>query len=332
MPFKYRADHLGSFLRPQPLLHARVDPGVSAEQLKELEDRFILEALRRQEDIGLKVFTDGELRRRSFMSDFNESVSGLDEGDSVSRSWQGGTTASRVSPVSGIAVEKLRQTKRLTEHETSFLLQHSPGDIKVTLPSANQFPAISWKKVISESAYKTPSELLWDVVPMITAEVEALVAEGVRYIQLDAPRYSYFIDPKWRDWLNAEPGLDAGAALDEAIRADNASIAAARGTDVITAIHLCRGNNRSQWYAQGGYDAIAEQLFGRLEVDAFLLEYDDERSGGFEPLRYLPAGKTVVLGLVSSKLATVEDQDGLVRRIEEASKVVPLENLALSPQ
>ena len=266
------------------------------------------------------------------MSDFNESVAGLDEGDSVARMWQGGSAFNRVSPISGVAIDKLRQTKRLTGHEAAFLKQHSPGDIKITLPSANQFPAISYKKGVSDAAYPTPSDLLWDIVPIIRAEVEALVDEGVSYIQLDAPRYSYYIDPKWRDWLSAELGVEPEAALDEAVRADNACFESIRGKDVITSIHLCRGNNRSHWYAEGGYDAIAEQLFGRLDVDAFLLEYDDARSGGFEPLRYVPAGKVVVLGLVSSKLAAMEDPDELVRRIEEASKYVPLENLALSPQ
>ena len=332
MPFPYRADHLGSLLRPRALLEARADPAVSPTQLQALEDRHILEMLQRQKDIGLEIFTDGELRRRTFMSDFNESVSGLDEADSVARTWQGGGSSNRVSPISGIAVRRLRQTRRLTEHETGFLKQHSPGDIKVTLPSANQFPAIAYKKGMSDAAYPTPSSLLWDIVPIIGAEVEALVADGVRYIQLDAPRYSYFIDPKWRAWLQAELGMDADAALDEAIRADNASIAPARNTGVLAAIHLCRGNNRSQWYAEGGYDAIAERLFQGLDVDAFLLEYDDERSGSFEPLRYVPAGKTVVLGLVSTKLAAMEHPDELVRRIEEAAKYVPIDNLALSPQ
>jgi len=334
MPFPHRADHLGSFLRPRRLLDARGDPGVSPEGLRELEDQLIIDILRRQKDIGLQIFTDGELRRRSFMSDFNESVSGLDNGDSVARSWQGAGAAgtNRVSPISGIAVEKLQQTKRLTVHESSFLRKQSPGDIKITLPSANQFPAITWKKGVSEAAYPTPSDLLWDIVPMLASEVEALVSEGVRYIQLDAPRYSYFLDPKWRAWLQSELGMNPGTALDEAIRADNATLAATQGTGVIAAIHLCRGNNRSQWYAEGGYDAIAEQLFGRLEVDVFLLEYDDERSGSFEPLRFVPRGKTVVLGLVSSKLAAMEKPDELVRRIEEAAKYVPLEHLALSPQ
>jgi 5-methyltetrahydropteroyltriglutamate--homocysteine methyltransferase len=169
-------------------------------------------------------------------------------------------------------------------------------------------------------------------VEILKAEVHALVNEGVSYVQIDAPRYSYYVDPKWREWIRTEMGQDPEAALDEAVRADNACLEGARRPGVTLAIHLCRGNNRSHWYAEGGYDAIAEKLFGQLQVDAFLLEYESERAGTFEPLRYVPRGKIVVLGLVSSKLAAMESQDQLAKRIDEASKYVPLENLALSPQ
>jgi 5-methyltetrahydropteroyltriglutamate--homocysteine methyltransferase len=151
-------------------------------------------------------------------------------------------------------------------------------------------------------------------------------------VQIDAPRYSYYIDPKWRSYVKNEMGLDPEAALDEAIRADNACLEGAKRQGMVLAIHLCRGNNRSQWYAAGGYDAIAEKLFGQLQVDAFLLEYESERAGTFEPLRYVPRGKTVVLGMVSSKLPEMESLDQLAKRVEEASKYVPLENLAISPQ
>jgi 5-methyltetrahydropteroyltriglutamate--homocysteine methyltransferase len=154
----------------------------------------------------------------------------------------------------------------------------------------------------------------------------------VRYVQIDAPRYSYYIDPKWRDYVREEMGQDPDEALAEAVRADNACLAGVPREGVILAIHLCRGNNRSQWYAEGGYDRIAEALFGQLDVDRFLLEYDSERAGTFEPLRFVPRGKTVVLGLVSTKTPLLESADALVRRIEEASAFVPLEQLALSPQ
>jgi methionine synthase II (cobalamin-independent) len=175
-------------------------------------------------------------------------------------------------------------------------------------------------------------ELQWAVVEIMKNELAKVSAEGVTYIQIDAPRYSYFMDPKWREWIRTEMKIEPDVLLDESIKADNACFDAARRPGVTLAIHLCRGNNRSHWYAEGGYDAIAEKMFNQLGVDRFLLEYDDARSGTFEPLRLVPRGKIVVLGLVSSKLPQLEDAAMLKQRIEEASRYVPLENLALSPQ
>jgi 5-methyltetrahydropteroyltriglutamate--homocysteine methyltransferase len=334
MAFKYRADHVGSFLRPADLLAARHDPGVTPERLRALEDEHILRVIEKQKQLGLKIFTDGELRRRTFMSDFNESTAGWDDDvEGVGRTWAGGSGSQASSlRVSGIIQEKIRQTRRLTKHETDFMRQHSPGDIKVTLPSANQFPAIAYKKGISDRVYPDYSGFLWDCVPIVRSEIQALCEEGVKYVQIDAPRYSYYIDPKWRDYVKNEMGKDPDAALDEAIRVDNACLEGARRDGVVICIHLCRGNNRSEWYAEGGYDPIAEKIFSQLNVDAFSLEYENERSGSFEPLRFVPRGKVVVLGLVSSKLPALEPQDLLRRRIEEAGRYVPLENLALEPQ
>ena len=332
MAIKYRADHIGSLLRPAELLQAR-SANVGGTELRALEDQHILRVIEKQQDLGFKIFTDGELRRGNFMSDFNEAVEGIDEGVAVPRSWQTAAGASsRPSMVPGTVVCKINQTRRLTDHEFAFLKQHSPGDIKVTLPTANQFPAIYYKKDISDKVYSNHSAFLWDIVPVIKAEIDALSTQGARYIQIDAPRYSYYIDPKWRSYVKNEMGLDPDQALDEAIRADNACLEGAQRDGVILAIHLCRGNNRSQWYAEGGYDAIAEKLFGQLQVDTFLLEYESERAGTFEPLRFMPGGKSVVLGLVSSKLAAMESADQLARRIDQAAKYVPLENLAISPQ
>ncbi len=331
MTARYRADHVGSLLRPQQLLDARAGD-VSGSTLREMEDRFIRAALAKQAEVGLRIFTDGEFRRRTFMSDFNDSVEGLDEEAALPRDWQGGADAPKVSRVSGVVTAKLRQVRRLTAQEVPFLKANSPGDIKVTLPSANQFPAIAFQKGVSEAAYPNHSALLWDIVPIIKNEIAGLIADGVRYIQIDAPRYSYYIDPRWRDYVRDEMGMDPDAALAEAVRADNACLEGARRDGVTLAIHLCRGNNRSQWYAEGGYDRIAEHLFGQLDVDAFLLEYDSERAGTFEPLRFVPPGKTVVLGLVSTKTPQMERQELLQQRIAEAAKFVPLENLALSPQ
>jgi methionine synthase II (cobalamin-independent) len=328
----FRADHVGSFLRPAELLAART-AGAPAEQLRELEDRHIRRVLIRQQALGFEIFTDGELRRRNFMSDFTDAVDGFDLGDAVPRSWDAASTAApQASGVTGIVTSKLRQARRLTGHEIPFLRAHSPGAIKITLPSATQFPAIAYKRGTTDRAYPTHSALLWDIVEIMKTELAAVSGEGVRYIQIDAPRYSYYIDPKWREYIKTEMGLDPDASLDEAIRADNACFASARRGGVTLAMHLCRGNNRSHWYAEGGYDAIADKLFGTMAVDRFLLEYDDARSGSFEPLRFVPRGKTVVLGLISSKRPQLETKAELIRRIEEASRYVPLDDLALSPQ
>ncbi|MGB7230891.1 MAG: cobalamin-independent methionine synthase II family protein [Candidatus Acidiferrum sp.] len=332
MATNYRADHVGSLLRPPEILQARQKNG-NAEHLRALEDQHIKRVLSKQKELGFQVFTDGELRRRNFMSDFTDSVEGFDFGDAVARNWNSGDGgAAPVSSVTGIVSKKLRQIKPLTGHELPFMKSSSPGDIKMTLPSSTQFPAISFKRGITDKIYKTHSELLSAVVDIMKNELAALSSGGVKYIQIDAPRYSYYMDPKWREWIKKEIGMDPNAALDEAIRADNTCFRAARRPGVTLAIHLCRGNNRSHWYAEGGYDAIAEKMFGTLEVDRFLLEYDDQRSGTFEPLQFIPKGKAVVLGLVSSKVPQMEDTNQLARRIDEASKFVPLENLALSPQ
>ena len=332
MPTPHRADQVGSFLRPPDLLQARQDPAMDEARLRTLEDAHILRVLARQKELGLDIFTDGELRRRNFMSDFTDAVEGFDLGDAVARQWQGAAAAAPVSGVAGVVRGRLRAVRRLTGHELPFLQAHSPGKIKMTLPSATQFPAIAFKGGITDAVYRDHSALLWDIVEILKTELSALAAEGVAYIQIDAPRYSYFMDPRWREWIRSEMGTDPDSLLEESIRADNVCLAAARRPGLTRAMHLCRGNNRSHWYAEGGYDGIAEKLFGTMDVDRFLLEYDDDRSGTFEPLRFVPRGKSVVLGLVSSKLPALEKPDDLARRVEEASRRVPMEDLALSPQ
>ena len=327
----HTADHIGSFLRPAELLAAR--QSARPEELRKLEDQHIVHVLNKQKELGFECATDGEFRRRNFMSDFIDAVKGFDLGDALGRGWHSGAATATVNiSVTGIVTAKLRQLRPLTGHEFPFLKTHSPLPIKMTLPSATQFPAISFKRGVTDKVYKDRSALLWDIVEIMKSDLKNLAVDGVSYIQIDAPRYSYYMDPKWREWIKTELQTDPEAALEEAIRADNACLRAARHAGVTLGIHLCRGNNRSHWYAQGGYDAIAEKLFGSLEVDRFLLEYDDERSGTFAPLRFVPQGKTVVLGLVSTKVPRMEDPAVLMQRLEEASRYVPMENLALSPQ
>ncbi len=333
MTTKYRAEHVGSFIRPPELLQARRDVAADSPRLHALEDKYIQRVLMKQKELGFEVFTDGELRRSNFMSDFTDAVEGFDLGDATVRTWKAGQAQeSGVSKVAGIVTSKLRQFRPLTGHELAYMKTHSPGAIKMTLPSATQFPAIAFKWGITDKVYRDHLELLWDIVEIMKADLSKLSTEGVDYIQIDAPRYSYYMDPKWREWIRTEMKIEPDVLLDESIRADNACLNAARRPGLTLAIHLCRGNNRSHWYAEGGYDSIAEKLFGSMAVDRFLLEYDDDRSGTFEPLRLVPRGKTVVLGLVSSKLPQLEDTDLMIERIKEASRYVPLDDLALSPQ
>mgnify|MGYP003326629715 FL=1 len=201
----------------------------------------------------------------------------------------------------------------------------------MTIPSPSQFPAISYKADVTSQFYPTRIDLLWEIASVIKAEIAALVEEGVSYIQIDAPRYSYYVDPTWRQHLT-DLGEDPDKMFDEAVAADNFCLEGVQRQGLTVALHVCRGNNESKWYAQGGYEPIAERLFSTLAVDRFLLEYDTDRAGSFEPLRFVPAGKTVVLGLVSSKEASLESQDSILDRIDEAARYVAIDNLALSPQ
>lgn len=331
----FRADHVGSFLRPPDLLAAR-QAHVSLQELEALEDRHIARVLQKQQELGLGVFTDGELRRSNFMSDFTDAVDGFDPGDAVPRSW---SDSAKVHCTRGRRQQHqrdcdcaLKQRQPLTGREVPFLREHAPGPIKITLPSATQFPAISFKYGITDAVYRDPYALLDAVTSIMVEDIRVLAGSGISYLQIDAPRYSYYLDPKWTSWMEKELRVDPEQMLTASLKADNACFAAARGSGVTLAIHLCRGNNRSHWYAEGGYDAIAERLFHELAVDRFLLEYDDERSGSFEPLRLVPKEKIVVLGLISSKRANLERKEDLLRRIDAAAKVLPLEQLALSPQ
>ena len=330
-----RADHVGSLLRPAELLQARASH-LSLSELEAVEDRHVLRVLERQKEIGLDIVTDGELRRTNFMSDFTDAVEGFDFGGKVSRQWKGdddeAKAATAVSSINGIVTAPLRQRQPLTGRELPFLKEHAPCPFKMTLPSATQFPAISFKYGITDAIYRDPFAMLDAITAIMSEDIRTLATGGISYLQIDAPRYSYYLDPNWTTWMEKELRVDPAQMLTASLSADNACFAAARHSGVTLAIHLCRGNNRSHWYAEGGYDAIAERLFHELAVDRFLLEYDDERSGTFEPLRLVPKGKVVVLGLVSTKRPELERKDDLLRRIDQASRFLPLEQLAISPQ
>lgn len=328
----YRAEHVGSLLRPAEVLQARAahaEGRLPLEELRAVEDRAILHVLEKQSRLGLDVVTDGEMRRGSWLTDMADAVEGF-VSERVPLEWKGpgggveGSTANA-------AGAKLRKVRKMTGHEVPFLKKNAHAPFKVTLPAPSNFMQISYKTGITEKFYPTHADLLADLVEIVRDDVQWLVSEGVQYIQFDAPYYSHYLDPQ-RQASMRKAGLDPYKELENAIAGDNAAMRGVPRGGVTFALHVCRGNSRSRWYAEGGYDAIAEKLFGLLQVDRFLLEYDTERSGGFEPLRLVPRGKSVVLGLITTKDPKLESQSELQRRIEEASKFVPLENLALSPQ
>ena len=290
--------------------------------------------------MGIDVYTDGEYRRGWFAAAFEESVEGITEDPEATadRRWQGQHNAQAMATAADLRLTqrvvgaKLRQVRRLTAHESGFLQQHAPGPFKITMPGV-MTRALAWYKPgLTDKFYPTRADLVQEFVGMIQREVQALLNEGVSYIQLDSLHYVIRLaDPRYRQQMT-HTGADLDRELDEVIAADNASLQGARKPGVTVGLHMCRGNNRSAWIAEGGYEAVAEKAFNLLDVDRFLLEYDTERAGGFEPLRFVPRGKTVVLGLISSKVPQLETQDQLRRRIDEAAQYVAMEHLALSPQ
>jgi 5-methyltetrahydropteroyltriglutamate--homocysteine methyltransferase len=342
---RYRADQVGSFLRSDELKLARAahqQGSLTTDQLREVEDREILRVLEMQQQVGIDVVTDGEFRRGGWASDFQEAVAGYVPGaPPVVLSWYSPTSGAAVeSPpatpstgiVSRVIGEKLSQRQRLTAHESAFLKAHAAGPCKMTMPAASYVVTRGYKPGVTDRTYASRGDVLRDAASIIGDELAALAGEGVPYLQLDNPHYpDYISDDRRAEWRAL--GVEAEDALSEDIAADNASLARLDRGRVTVGMHLCRGNGpMGQWHTAGGYERIAERVFGGIDVDRFLLEYDSERSGGFEPLRFMPRGKVVVLGLVTTKSPVLESQNELLRRIDEAARYVPVESLALSPQ
>jgi 5-methyltetrahydropteroyltriglutamate--homocysteine methyltransferase len=328
----YHAEQVGSLLRPEELLRARSEHAagrLAAEELRAAEDRAIRDSFERQRAAGIDIFTDGEMRRGSWLTDMADAVEGFVP-DRIDLEWKGpgGGPGKSTAHAAGA---KLRKVRKMTGHELGLLQRSAPGPFKVTIPAPSNFMLASYKQGVTEPFYPTHADLLRDLVEITRDEIAWLRAEGVRYIQLDAPFYSHYLDPIRRARMSAE-GVDPDRELENAIAGDNASFEGISREGVTLALHVCRGNRQSMWFAEGGYDAIAEKVFGLLDVDTFLLEYDNDRAGGFEPLRLVPRDKTVVLGLITSKEPALESQDQLLRRIDQAARFVPVERLALSPQ
>ena len=335
-----RSDVVGSLLRPPALLAAQkqlAEGLITAAEFKRIEDKAVDQAIALQEEAGLEVVTDGEMRRRSFQSQMTAAVEGFGEHALEAflwGKWRGGPQVGDWNlprPSNLGVVGKLRRQRYLSAEEFTYLRARTRRIAKITLPSPSLWVNF-WSRGRSGHVYPTLESYLNDVVEILREEVEELVRLGATYIQIDAPHYALLIDPQTRPFYEEQAG-QAGSVerwLERAIELDNAVMSAAPG--VTLGFHLCRGNQASRWLAQGSYEPIAAVLFRKIKAQRLLLEYDDPRSGSFEPLRHVPEDKVVVLGLVTTKTSRLETFTELVERIREASRYVPLDRLALSPQ
>ena len=325
----YRTEVIGSLLRPPEVKRAMRDAAegsIDRDELERVQDRAILDAIALQEESGMDVITDGEYRRTIFWDPIIAAVDGLTTDTSSPVMFGGSDSEDDLSLPT--VTDKLALRDSLLQREMSYLLEHAEAPTKATMPAMAQASAL-WLPGISEAAYPTREEYVADLVEIMRGEIAALAELGVDYVQLDSPRYTYACSEEGRRRLR-DLGIDPEPWLAEMIAFDNKLI---EGFDGITfGLHLCRGNHRSMWAVEGGYDPIAERLFNELQVDRLLLEYDSPRAGTFEPLRLVPQDKVVVLGLISTKEARVETRDEVLPRIEEAAHFVPIERLALSPQ
>jgi len=333
----FRADHVGSFLRPKVLLDARLQAArgdIPREQLREIEDKAIAEIVKFQRDVGLASITDGEFRRTYFHIDFLEQLGGV-KTDLPTIVKRPDGTEELAPPVMRV-IDKVRHTKDIQKADFEYLKRQvdmqAPGCTpKVTIPSPTMLHFRGGRAGISREAYpELEPEFYDDVAKAYGDELRSLHAAGCRYVQMDDTNMAYLCDEKMREAAR-QRGDDPNELPHRYAKFIN-KVVAQKPEGMTLAMHLCRGNFKSTFAAQGNYEPVAEALLAEMHLDAYFMEYDDDRSGDFRPLRYLPKGKTVVLGLVTTKFDQLEKKDDLKRRIDEASRYAPLEQLALSPQ
>jgi len=327
----FRAEHIGSLLRPRALkgahkAHAAGDIG--AAQYQHAVEAAIVEAIHMQEQAGLRVITDGEFRRAAWSSALIDALDGLSQADSLFefRDAEGGRHRWRTCCATG----PIRRARGIATEEFDFVSAHTDQLPKVTLPTPSALHFYRGKGCVDPEVYPDLDQFWDDVVAVYRAEIAALAACGATYLQLDEVPLAMLCDPDVQAQAR-DQGEDPLALIETYIEVLNRALEG-RPAEMTVGIHLCRGNFRGRWMAEGGYEPVAEALFNRLDVDAFFLEYDTPRAGDFAPLRFVPDDKTVVLGLISSKTATLEPVDALRHRIDEAARQVPLDRLALSPQ
>ena len=333
-PF-FRADHVGSLLRPQKLLEARASwkgGKLTFEALQNIEDEAIREVVKLQENVGLKAITDGEFRRENWWIDFISQIEGIviSEPDVSSEFKTDGGKGSGYIPKVVKTVSKITHNRSILDRDFETLLKHTKETPKVTIPSPTRIHFHGGRAAVDLETYPDLSNFWSDIARFYQDEIAALEQKGCRYIQIDDPVLTYFLDDRMRNNLQ-DIGENPDTLINTYATLLNDCIKNRRDDTYLT-MHLCRGNALSSWIVSGGYAGLANSIFPKIDVDSFFLEYDDERSGDFTPLDLMPNGKKVVLGLVTSKRGQLETADSIKRRIEEASRIIPLENLALSPQ
>lgn len=329
----YRCEHVGSLLRPAALLEARrqrANDAIDADALRAIEDREIAAVVAKQEEVGLRCATDGEFRRSYFHLDFLQQLDGVSVTGGIRANAGAKPSQDGFTPPTLSVTGKLRHARTIQVEDFRFLQSQTKVTPKVSIPSPTMVHFRGGRAAIDIEAYPEMDAFFEDLAQCYRDEIRALHDAGCRYIQLDDTNLAYLCDPDMRS-AAAERGDDPNELPHRYAELINAALDG-RPDDLRVGIHLCRGNYRSTWFAQGSYEPVADVLFNELDVDAYFLEYDDERSGDFAPLRFVPDNKVVVLGLVSSKLSQLEDKDELATRIDEAARYVPLEQLCLSPQ
>ncbi len=331
----FRADHVGSFLRPAVLREARQKffaSEIDAEALREVEDKCIREVVGRQQDVGLKGITDGEFRRTYFHVDFLEKLDGVEVryGEFASAFRKDDGTQVGFKPPTMHVESKIKHASPIQGADYEFLKGVVTRTAKVCIPAPSMLHFRGGREAISAQVYPRLEDFYADLTAAYRDEVNDLAKRGLRYLQLDDTNLAYLCDPAIRERTRAR-GDDPDALVQLYCKLVNDAIRD-RPSDMVVTVHLCRGNFKSAWVAQGGYEPVAEILLNEMKIDGFFLEYDDERSGDFAPLRFAPKGPTIVLGLMSSKHAAVEFKDEVKRRIDEAARYAPLEQCALSHQ
>jgi 5-methyltetrahydropteroyltriglutamate--homocysteine methyltransferase len=332
----FRADHVGSLLRPPEVLDAReqrASGDITDDELRQIEDDAIRAVVRRQEEVGLKSITDGEFRRESWHMDFIYQLGGVTkvQDDTIHVHFENKDRQFDWAPPSAHVSSLVTLPRTIFAEHFAFLRDTvTNGTPKLTIPSPSMVHYRGGRSAIDADVYPDLDRFWEDLTAAYALEIRRLAELGCTYLQLDDTSLAYMNDPRQREHV-AQIGGDPQHQHETYIANINRAIAD-RPDGIAITTHMCRGNNQSMWAASGGYDFVADSLFNQLEVDGFFMEWDDERSGGFEPLRYLPKGKIVVLGLVTTKRPNLESKDVLKRRIEEASKYADLDQLCLSPQ